>query len=84
MRGLQLNRDEFDFLVPQKDFQTVDILGQDGHIYKGLLDGLPPTLPQIPRKSKSPGMTNPPRNLRRSTTPASADAKKTADEGDSS
>lgn len=85
VRGLQLNRDEFDFLVPQKDFQPVDILGQDGHIYKGLLESLPPTLPHIPQKSKSPGIKNPPRNLRRSTTPTSPNVQKTvADEVESS
>lgn len=79
VRGLQLNS-EFDFLVPQKDVQPVDILGQDGHIYKGLLDSLP-TLPHIPQKSKSAGMKNPPRNFRRSTTPTSPNIQKTlADE----
>lgn len=81
IRGLQLNG-EFDFLVPQKDFQPEDILGQDGHIYKGLLDTLPPTLPRITQKSKSPGMKNPPRNLRRSTTPTSPNVQKSAAHAD--
>ena len=35
VRGLQLNRDDLDYFVPQKDMQVVDIMGQDGHIYKG-------------------------------------------------
>ena len=73
VRGLQLNRDDFDLLLPQKDFQPVDILGQDGHIYKGLLE----SLPHIPQKNKSPGIKNPPRNLRRSTTPTSPSVQKT-------
>ena len=85
VRGLQLNRDDFDLLLPQKDFQPVDILGQDGHIYKGLLESLPPTLPHIPQKNKSPGIKNPPRNLRRSTTPSSPSVQKTLpDEAESS
>lgn len=73
VRGLQLNG-EFDFLVPEKDLRPVDILGQDGHIYKGLLDSLPPTLPRIPQKNKSHGTKNPPR----STTPSSAKAQNSA------
>lgn len=73
VRGLQLNG-ELDFLVPQKDFQPVDILGQDGHIYKGLLDTLTPALPHISQKNKSPRMKNP----RRSTTPTSAKGQKSA------
>lgn len=77
VRGLQLNRGDFDFLVPQKDVKPVDILGQDGHIYKGLLETLPPTLPHIPQKTKSPGLKNPQRSFRRSTTPSSANAQKT-------
>lgn len=77
VRGLQLNS-EFDFLVPDKDFRPVDILGQDGHIYKGLLDSLPPTLPRIPQKNKSHGTKNPPRSSGRSTTPSSAKAHKSA------
>ena len=84
VRGLQLNRDDFDFLVPQRDFQSVDIRGQDGHIYKGLLDNLPPTLPEIQQKRKSPKMSTAQRNLRRSTTPASANNQKILDPVDSS
>lgn len=81
VRGLQLNRDDFDLLLPQKDFQPVDILGQDGHIYKGLLE----SLPHIPQKNKSPGIKNPPRNLRKSTTPTSPSVQKTlTDEEESS
>ncbi|XP_068670305.1 glutamine-rich protein 2-like [Montipora foliosa] len=84
VRGLQLNRDDFDFLVPQRDFQSVDIRGQDGHIYKGLLDNLPPTLPEIQQKRKFPKMSTAQRNLRRSTTPASANNQKILDPVDSS
>ncbi|KAK2570062.1 Glutamine-rich protein 2 [Acropora cervicornis] len=79
VRGLQLNRDDLDLLVPQKDFQSVDIQGQDGHIYKGLLDGLSP-LPEIPQKRKSPRTSAAQRNLRRSTTPASDNNQKTSDQ----
>lgn len=85
VRGLQLNRDDYELLLPQKDFQPVDILGQDGHIYKGLLESLPPTLPHIPQKNKSPGIKNPPRNLSGSTTPTLPSVQKTLpDEAESS
>lgn len=80
VRGLQLNRDDLDFLVPQKEIQPVDILGQDGHIYKGLLESLPTTLPHIPQKSKTSELKNVSRNLRRGTTPTSPGPQKAAED----
>lgn len=57
IRGLHLNKDEI--LVDSstekslKSLQNVDILGQDGHIYKGLVEDAPVILPQIKDKSPS-------------------------------
>ncbi|XP_031563778.1 trichohyalin-like [Actinia tenebrosa] len=55
VRGLNLNREEFVFetIKTMKPLQTVDILGQDGHIYKGLVEDMP-VLPQITATSTTP------------------------------
>jgi len=79
VRGLQLNKE--DILVDsstEKSLHNVDILGQDGHIYKGLVEDAPVVLPQIKDKSPSSSPTmkvrdSPDGSIRvRSNTPMSA------------
>lgn len=90
-RGLQFNKEEFEFLAPvQKELQAVDILGQDGHIYKGLVENLP-CLPHLPQKPKSAGSRadsrHSRRSLRRSGTPTPSPAppqEQTVDDQDNS
>jgi hypothetical protein len=55
VRGLNLNREEYtiETMKSLKPLQTVDIMGQDGHIYKGLVEEMP-ILPQITNSTTSP------------------------------
>lgn len=61
VRGLNLNREEFVFetMKSLKPLQTVDIMGQDGHIYKGLVDDITSVLPQITTNSTTPNKATP-------------------------
>jgi len=55
IRGLHLNKEDCstETIKSIKTLQNVDIMGQDGHIYKGLVEDVP-VLPQIGNKPVSP------------------------------
>ncbi|XP_001629349.2 glutamine-rich protein 2 [Nematostella vectensis] len=78
VRGLHMNKEDvtLETICKMKNYTSVNIMGQDGHIYKGLVDDLS-TLPHLPHKPQTPrkpssqqegaGQAN-----HRSSTPASA------------